>query len=357
MKNKLALLGEERNQPCVSISINTHRTHPDNISDIIELKKCLKEAEDSIVATFGKRPIKELLEKIYTVVDAIDNNYNLDSLHIFLSNDTQEIIKSPWPITENKVHIADAFAVKPLIKQLNRTENYLILFLSQSGVKLFHAINDDIVEEIKNEDFPFSQNPHYLTQHDKLSDGKQVDNMVREFFNTVDKAVVKIYNLTGMNCIVICTETNYSQLLQIADKPAIYHGYVHVNYNDVANHTLANEAWKIVNELQKKKRAANIVEMQQAISQGNVLTDLNEIYRAAKDGLGDLLIVHEDFKQAVKMTDERSFELVEDANQADVLDDISSEIAWEVLSKKGRVVYTDQAEIKALGDIVLKVRY
>lgn len=357
MKDQLERLASEISTPCVTISLNTHRTHPDNIADTIALKKLLKEAAERVIAEYGKRPVKELLEKIDSVADEIDSNYNLDSLHIFLSNTTKEIISSPWTISENIVHIADIFSIKPLIKLLNRTENYLILLLSQSGVTLFHAINDGIVEEIKNDDFPFSKNLHYLTNHDKLSDGKQVDNMVREFFNTVDKAVIKVNNATKMNCVVVCTEENYSRLLQVADKPSVYYGFVHINYNNVANHTLAAEAWNIINFLQKQRRTEAIKEMQEAVGQGNVLTDLSEIYRAVKEGRGDLLITHDTFQQPVKMTGEFSFDLADDTTQAGVIDDISSEIAWEVISKNGRALFTSQEEIKSLGNIALKVRY
>lgn len=357
MKNQLERIASEINNPCVSISLNTHHTHPDNIPDVIELKKLLNEAEERVITEFGKRSVKELLEKIDTLAEEIDNNYNLESLHIFLSNSTKEIIKSPWPIQKNVVHISDRFSIKPLIKILNRTESYLILLLSQSGVKLLHAINDGIVEEIKNEDFPFSRNLHYLTHHDKLSDGKQVDNMVREFLNSVDKAVVKVNNETAMNCVVICTEDNYSRLMQVADKPLIYHGYVHINYNDISDKTLAAEAWKIVNDLQKQSRTDAIREMQEAVGQGNVITDLSAIYRAVKEGRGDLLITKDDFKQAVKMTGEFSFDLADDVTLKDVIDDLSSEIAWEVISKKGRAIFTNQEEINSLGDIALKVRY
>ena len=71
-------------------------------------------------------------------------------------------MKSSWPTLQNTVHVAESFAVKPLIKDFNRTEEYLILLLSQSGVRLFHAINDTISGEIKNDDFPFEKNPHYF---------------------------------------------------------------------------------------------------------------------------------------------------------------------------------------------------
>ena len=357
IRQKLEALATEKNTPCVTISLNTHRTHPDNTQDVIQLKNLLKEAEERVVKEFGKRPVSSLLEKLSSVESEIDVNYNLDSLHIYLSNDTKEIIKSAWSTNENGVHISDTFDIRSLIKSYNRSEEYFILLLSQSGVKLYNAVNDGISNEIKNDDFPFSENPYYVIDHEKRSDSKIMDNMVREYFNKVDKAVVKMYNETCLHCIVICTEDNYSRLMQVADKPAIYHGYANIDYNNTTTHHIAKQSWEIVKELQRNRRTEAISEIKEAVGHGNVLTDLQEIYQASIDGRGDLLMVYEDFAQPVYMTSDRNFELITDTTKPDVIDDITSNIAWEVLSKNGRVFFTTHDEIKDLGKIVLKTRY
>ncbi|WP_419869764.1 baeRF3 domain-containing protein [Chryseobacterium sp. CT-SW4] len=357
IRNQLEKLATERNTPCVTISLNTHRTHPDNLQDEIVLKNLLKEAEDRVINEFGKRDVASLLEKIQHVTSEIDVNHNLDSLHIFLSNDTEEIVKSTWETSNSGVHISESFAVRSLIKDVNRSESYLIMLLSQSGVHLYEAVNDGIVAEIKNDDFPFSQTRHYNTFPDKGSDPKHLDDLLREYFNKVDKALVKVSNETGLQCLVICTEDNYSHLQHVADKPSIYIGYAAVDYNKVAPHQIVLQAWEIVKEKQSQHRAKLIDEMKEAVAQGKVLTDLQEIYQASIDGRGDLLIVHQDFSQPVLMTGERTFDLIEDVTVPNAIDDITSTIAWEVLSKNGNVVFTAQDEIKDLGKIVLKTRY
>jgi len=356
-REKLEKLATEKGSPCVTISMNTHRTSPDNLQDIIVLKNLLSEAKERVINEFGKHPVSDLIEKIDQIEKEIDVNHNADSLHIFLSNSTKEIVKSSWPTMQNKVHIAETFAIKPLIKDLNRLEEYHILILSQSGVRLFHAINESITGEIKNDDFPIEKNPHILTDHDKLSDSKQVDNMVREYFNNIDKAIIRVYNKTNIKCVVICTEDNYSFLMQVADRPSIYYGFAGINYNETANHSIAADAWQIVLALQKQHRAEDIKEMQDAAGQGKVLTDLSDIFRAVKEGRGDLLIVNDDFHQNVRITGEFSFDVVNDVTLPGVTDDIISDIAWEVISKKGRVLFTNQEELISLGDIALKVRY
>lgn len=357
LKDQLQKLATEKSNPCVTISLNTHRTHPDNAQDEILLKNLLKEAEERIINEFGKRPVAQLLENMETVIEEIDVNYNLDSLHIFLSNDTQEIVKSSWETNNSGVHISDSFAVRPLIKNYNRNENYLVMLLSQSGVQLYEALNDRILQEIQNNDFPYPENTYIETESARRSDSKHLDNLIREFLNKVDKAIVKVHNKTNLNCVVICTEDNYNRLQQVADKPSVYLGYANIDYNKIETHHIVEQSWELVKEQQKQSRTEAINEMQEACAHGKLLTDLQEIYQASIDGRGDLLIVHHDFLQAVVMKDERTFDLVNDPTTPNAIDDIVSNIAWEVISKTGRVFFTTQDEIVEFGNIVLKIRY
>ena len=123
-REKLEKLASEKNKPCVTISMNTHRTYPENQKDISVLKELLSEAKERVIHEYGKRPVNDLIEKIDQIENEIDINYNLDSLHLFLSNSTKEIIKSAWPTVRNAVYVSENFAVKPLIKIFNRTVEY-----------------------------------------------------------------------------------------------------------------------------------------------------------------------------------------------------------------------------------------
>lgn len=357
LKDLLQKLGKERNEPCLTISLNTHRTHPDNARDVILLKNLLNEAEERVINEFDKRRVAALLSKIATVQSRIDVNYNLDSLHLFLSNDTEEIVKTPWPIHKNQVHISGSFAVRPLINAYTRSEPYLIMLLSQSGAHLYEAINDGIIKEIKNNDFPFTENIQTIFYAERTSDPEYVDDLIRGYFNKIDKALVKVYNETDLNCVVVCTTNNYSLLMQVADKPNAYHGYVNISYNKRAPHQIVQQTWELVKGLQQQRKTEAIKDVKEAVSRGKVLTDLQEIYQAAIDGRGDLLIVHNDFVQPVLMIGDRNFDLIDDPLSPGAIDDISSNIAWEVLMKRGKTVFTTQEEVKDLGEIVLKTRY
>lgn len=354
LRQKLESLLEVKGAPAVTISLNTHRNHPENQQDEIVLKNLLKEAENRVTEEYGKKEASAVLEKLEKIADKIDHNHNLESMHIFISENTEEIIKTTHP-TDNIVVIDDKLSLKPLIKAINRSMEYLIMTLTQGGAKLYRAENDSIVEEIQAEGFPFPETP-YVAHKDEKSDSKKIDNLVREYFNHIDKALVSIIKGTELKTVVISTEDNYSKLLEVADRPNIYAGHDNKEYDKAERHHLAQQAYEIIKQEQAKKIQEVLGEIEQATNSGNVLTDLQEIYQASIDGRAELLIVNEGYEQAVKMIDDRTFEYAEDAKAKGVVDDIVSNIALEIISKKGKVYFTDK-EILGLGKIALKTRY
>ncbi len=298
IRQKLEKLKIEKNTPCVTISLNTHRTYPDNVQDVVLLKNLLKEAEEKVVSEFGIRPVSSLLERLSEIEKEIDVNNNLDSLHIFLSNNTKEIIESAWSVHENGVYISNTFNPRSLMKSYNRSEEYLVLLLSQSGVNLYIKTIDSEVNEIKNDDFPFSENGHFNPHSDGEISSEHRDDSETEFLKKADKAVVKMNNETGLNCVVVCTAENYSHLMRVAGKPSVYIGYSRIDYNNTAKHNIADQSSELLKNLQQTIRDKAIEEMEEAVAKGNILSDFEEIIRKSFDGRGDLSIDYHTFSQS-----------------------------------------------------------
>lgn len=248
LKEKLKQLSSRSDEISVTISMPTHRTHPDNRQDEVKLKNLVKEAENSLTDQFGKREAGRVIEILETTAGEIDHNYNLDSLHLFISENTAECIRLPFPVEKGDVVIDDRFDVHSLEEALEKSREYLLLLLSQGGVQLFDVMNDNIIEEIRTDGLPMSENRHYITHADKASDPKQVDNQVRAYFNKVDKAVVEVHRETGLPVVVTCTPRNYEHLLSVADKPGMYIGNSRINYNDIKPDSLGKNAWDLLKD-------------------------------------------------------------------------------------------------------------
>jgi len=355
-QNLNTLLAEE-STPCLSISLNTHRTHPENKQDAIKLKNLCKEAEERLLKEYDKREMEAIISKLNEVANNTDCNYNLNSMHIFISANTCEVVRSIFSAKEDTVQISSRFAMKPLLNNFFHHTGYAILLLSQSGAHLYEAFNDSIVAEIKGEGFPVKESGFYHTDPVKQNDPKAMDNMVREFLNRLDKSVNACLKDKNLRCIVITTEDNYSRLMQVADMPNLYLGRVTIDYNKVSEQDVAVQAWGLMQQLQKAQRANAIQEVKEAVSQGKVLTDLGEIFRATEEGRAELLVIHESFSQAARIAGDNTLELVSNSKEAGAIDDVTGHIAAQVLQKNGRVLVTAQEELNDLGQIALKLRY
>lgn len=347
LTDKLTRLASAKGDICVTISLNTHRTRPGYDFDKVMLRILSTDAKETVTAKYGKRRSAKVLDRLSRVEDEIDVSRNLESLHIFISDNLTEIIRLAWPTVESRVVVGDSFDIRTLIKAAVRTEHYLIMVLSQGRVNLYEAANDAITGEIKEYWFPFEIKSLHGLNNKQKSDSKLVDDHLREYFNTIDKSLVKICRQRDMRCVVISTEDNYTKLLQVADDPRIYMGWAAIDYNNTKEHHLAAQAWVIVQMIQEQRRTNAIAEMKEAVGEGNVLTDLNEIYFASSEGRGELLIVREDISLPIK---------ADDGNGSGVID-VTSHIACQVLANGGRVFFTSQEELLQFGNVALKTRY
>lgn len=353
---KIEKLATENSNPSITLSLNTHRTHPENAKDAIVLKNLASDLEKRLLDEYDKREAAPLIQKLQHVIETVDHNYNLDSLHVFISAETAEVIKIAQPIDEDRGYLDCRFSIRPLIKAYNRTEVYQILLLSQSGANLFETQNDAVEEEIKNDNFPIGENP-FSVHPENVSHARIVDNKLKEYLNRVDKALVREFNETGLRTVVVSTPENYGVLLEVADRPDIYLGHAAINYNATAHHQVAAQAWEVVKEVIRERKEQAASEIREAVAQGRVMTDVGEIYTAAMSGRGDLLAVDAGFFQPARIVDDFTIELTDDPELPGAEDDIVSKIAWKVLAAKGRALFFDNGQLGDLGPIVLKTRY
>jgi len=245
--NKLLLkkLANARSNPSVTIALNTHNTHPGSQKDIIVVKNLINESIKRLSIEYPNIDTSPIQGGLQVLSNRIDFNHNLDSLHLFVSADVAEIVRSPQSVSSDGIAISDRFEVDSLLNYLDNVTFYLVMVLSQSGVTLYEAANHKLLKEVKEDGFPMGENPYYLKTMEDRSKSNLVHSMLINFMNEVDNALVKVHNRTGYPCVVVCTEHNYSLLLEAANRPTIYMGYSPINYNDISAQTIARQAWEI----------------------------------------------------------------------------------------------------------------
>ncbi len=139
-KGSVERLASVKEGPCVSLYMPTARTSPDARQDQIRMKNLARRANQDLVDQ-GTSPtmageILAVLEKI--VLQMSFWTESADGIAVFAR--PGEVFSFRLPVSfPEKVFVSDRFVVKPLLGLLSGDESYLLLTLSQKGVKLYRG--------------------------------------------------------------------------------------------------------------------------------------------------------------------------------------------------------------------------
>ena len=358
MNNLIEKFKNVKSECCITICLNTNRTAPDNKKDPIVLKNQVKIAEERVRLEFDKKFADDIVNRLNVLADSIDHSKNDHSLLLFVNETVAEFIRLPIRV-ETRVIVDKTFATRDLLRASHEEINYYILVNSKNGSRLIKAKNDRAVEEIGG-DFPISNDTLYNTDSHKRSIGQSNDNMAEEFFNNVDKAVQKVYNVEPLPVVLISEERNYQYFIKVADRKDIYVTHVNKlrdNDNDKPQH-LVTDVWETVLQYQKEKNSYRIEELKIAVSEGKFLSDINDIYKAILEGKGQTLFVQKGYFQPGKI-ENGQIQIKEDVSKHDigVADDVVDELIEKNLKFGGDVVFIENEDLSDFQNLALVSRY
>lgn len=358
LQETLHELKDVRDYPAVSILLNTHRTYPANEKDAIVLKNKVKEVEERLLAELPKRMAEEVIRQVKEVAESVDHRNNLDSLALFANKEMGKYVRLPLQV-EDRVIVDHTFATRDLLRALLKEGQYYVLTLSQRRARLYQAFNDTYLEEIREEGFPV-ENSKSDTGLDKLdlSMARGTDNLIRDFINKVDKALLTIHHRNPEPVVVAGVERNYHFYREVADKPGIIAGWINQNRDESEAYEILRDAWRVMQENHGKLLEAAREDLAQAVSANRFASDVNEIWRRVREGRGDVLYVEKNFFQPAKVHgDELVLVGKEESTHTGIVDDIVDEIAEHVLRFGGQVVFLDDGSLTEHQGMALKLRY
>src|SRR5262245_35529175 len=176
--------------PCLTITLPTHRTRPDNKQDPIRVKNLVTEGTTRLLGEFSKREVAPLLDRLNAMVDAIDYDDTLDGLVLAVNRDMSREYVLPFTLNE-RVVVDETFFTRDLVHALNRARRYWVLSLSEQPTRLYAATRDDL-EEITTGGFPLHHTgpggATVLPGGVGINSSAYRDDRHRQFFRDVDKA-------------------------------------------------------------------------------------------------------------------------------------------------------------------------
>jgi hypothetical protein len=340
---------------CVTISLETHRTTPDNEKDKIVLKNLIREASLRLITECDKATSVALTEKINKIADSLNHRHNLESLIIFVNENTAEYIRLPVKVA-NRVVIDKTFATRDLVRALHRETSYYLLVLSRDNARLIEALNDKVVKEFEGV-FPLVNGFTVPTRDGEMTITNKQKEAVSEFFNLVDKELNEVLKAEPLPVIVCTDGSNYSDYLRVANRKEVIVAQLSGNRNNEKNHHIVEVAWPVMRDWSKEKNRQRLNELSAAINSRNFITDINEIWAAIQQGRGRTLFIKQGYFQPARL-ENNTIQLVSPdfAEEANV-DDIIDEMIEQNLRFGGDAVFISGDELQKYQGLVLVTRY
>lgn len=339
----------------LTIILQTHRTLPDNEKDPIVLKNLVKEVESRLRADYEKTFVNDMMTRINSLADGINHRHNKESLIMFVNENISELVRLPITV-ENRVVVDKTFATRDLIRALHRETAYYVLVLSRDKAKLIEAFNDKVINEFEV-GFPIVNKDLNPAQRSEAAIGSRQTNLVREFFNRVDKQLNEVQKKNPLPVIICTEESNYPEYLKIADRKEMIAGELSGNRMNEKAHHIVEAVWPIMKKLNTEKNNQRLAELKAAVNSKNFFTDFNEIWLAIKEGKGKTLFVKQGYFQPAKL-ENNHIELIspENAERANI-DDIIDEMMEKNLQFNGDAVFVNGDELKKFNGLALVTGY
>jgi hypothetical protein len=360
-RNDIRLLEETRGYPCLTITLPTHRTSPDNRQDPIRVKNLVTQAADRLINEMGKREAGPLLERLDALASDIDYRYALDGLALFVSNDVAYKYYLPFTLPE-RVVVDESFATRNLVFAMNRTPRYWVLVLSEKPTRLYEGTRETLVEITEGTPFPMTHGGpgggSGLPNDPAVNSSQFRDEHHRIFFRSVDEALKPLMAADPLPLAIVGVDRYLSFFNEVTSHASHLVASILGSHDKTPAHELGKLVWPDVKATLAEQRTKVFDELNAAVGGQRSASTVGEVWRFAHEGRGQTLIVEEDFHYPARV-DASGIQLIpaDDIEAPDVIDDAVDEIVHQVLSKGGRVVFADNGTLEKHSQIALILRY
>jgi hypothetical protein len=346
--------------PCLTITLPTHRTFPDNKQDPIRVKNLVTQATNRLRDEMPKRQLAPLLERLNALVAHIDYNYTLDGLVLAVNRDIAREYVLPFTLDE-RVVVDDTFFTRDLVHALNRTRRYWVLSLSEQPTRFFHATRDQL-EEITSGGFPMEHlgpgGEAPLPGGQGINRSAQRDKRHAQFFRAVDRALTGFMTADPLPLAVAGVDRYQAFFREASAHAGRVIATLAGNYDHLTAHDLGQLVWPVAARGFADRRRTVLDELGGAIGQRRAASTIGDVWRHASLGRGATLIVEEGYHAPARRGESGQLDLeVESPTSPDVMDDAVDEVINTVLAKGGRVVFVEDGELTMHGRVALILRY
>jgi hypothetical protein len=378
----LRALAEQREWPCVSLYLPTHRAgRKETQEDPIRLKNAVAEAKERLAeAGYPKDRIAGLLEPAGRLVTSRDFwLHRADGLALFLAPEFFQFYRVPLTL-QDEVVVADHFSLKQLIPLFSEDGRFYVLALSQKRIRFFEATRSSIQERMMPDMLrsiadlkQYDEAQEQLQSHTLGSAGAAGTSMifhgqgaiadkatykadVRGYINIVCKKLERY--LDGQTAPLVVAAVEYEQ--SFYRQANSYHNLLQEgivgNPDGLSDEEIHQAAWEIVESRFAEARRISLAHFADLSNTDKAIDRLEEIVPAACHGRVRTLFIETQAHRWGKFDDVKSsVEIHDSPAQGDV--DLIDVATVCVLQNKGMIYALPREQMPTPSAVAALLRY
>lgn len=357
---------KEKNGPCISFYMPTHRSHPENQKDVILFKNLIKQLKESLQQKYSELEILHIIKSFNSLsLNTSLWNKTQDGLAILSSSDYVKIIYLPIAV-KALVIVSERFHVKPLRQYLQSAERYHLLSLNLDSFHLYEGNRFTMVKIELNTKIPNSLSKalgaELTEKHSTVAsyggtggesssmhhgDGgrkDQKDNDTEKYFRIISIALDKYYSKPlSLPLILAALPEHHHVFHKVNKNPRLQKEGIMLSARFVQVEKLAEMAWKIMQQNFVLRLKELNVKFEQAAENNVASGSLVEVAKALAEGRVETLFVEQNkiIPGIIKDVNLGTIELgnLKNPETGDLLDAIA-----EMATNKGAEVIVTSAE-------------
>lgn len=301
-------------EPCLSLYMPTHRSHPENLQDPIRFKNLLKQLEESLSQKYTSGEVKKHIEPLEALADDDSLwNHTSNGLAVFSADGLFKVVGLPVSVDELAV-VADSFHTKPLRQYMQSTDRYHVLGLSLHDIRLFEGNRHSLTEIELMPDIPETiteaLGDDLTDKHSTVASyggtggesssmhhghGGRKDELEKDaerFFRVVANNIYERYSKPSDLPLILAALPEHHNLFQKVNKnPLLLSDGITIDPSSISPDILAKMAWEIMEPEYNLKLDSLVARFEQARANDKGSDDYKEVAVAAVEGRIDTLIV------------------------------------------------------------------
>ncbi len=326
---------------------------------ITKLKKVLEQSHEASV-------VAEFIEKFRKLEGDLQGITGAKGIGIFASSSVFKLLTFPFEVQE-KVYTGATFEIRDVLYRDMYNMPYLVLSSTLEKTRLFRGAGGSLTE-VEDDNFPAVLSepeeaiPEYTEGTRNLSaTTKREMTLTMEspqaFLNAVDKKLALYFQnheplfIAGVQKELAAFESATTHGNRIKGKiQGSYNGYNHAE--------LENKSWQCFREYQLSEEDKLIASLSELFGRELVSIGLPDVWRNAKLGKGNILVVEKDLAQPAFVTGD-GFQLwmSKPAEKHEVLSDAIDDLIETVVAMDGRVQFVENGKLAEFNGVAMIHRY